>query len=97
MWNQFIVTITLRYEKPNETLLILIHRTFSILLIFRSSSVGATSLCDSGSFLTLPGQKDNVVRDGSVSPGTSKRERSVSVIAGKKIYNAGIICLTNFE
>ena len=33
--------------------------------------------------MALPGQKDNVVRDGSVSPGTSKRERSVSVIAGK--------------
>ena len=60
-----------------------IYRTLPILLIFYSSSVGATSLCDSGPFLALPGQKDNVVRDGSVSPGTSKRERSVSVIAGK--------------
>ena len=45
-----------------------------------SSSVGATSDCV---FLAPPGQQGH--RDGSVSPNTAKRDRSISVIAGKSI------------
>ena len=47
-----------------------------------SSSVGATSDCV---FLAPPGQQGH--RDGSVSPNTAKRDRSISVIAGKSIPN----------
>ena len=47
-----------------------------------SSSVGATSDCV---FLAPPGQQGH--RDGSVSPNTAKRDRSISVIAGKSIKN----------
>ena len=65
------------------------YHTFTndILIIFVfvsicSSSVGATSDCV---FLAPPGQQGH--RDGSVSPNTAKRDRSISVIAGKSIPN----------
>ena len=61
-----------RYKFSNDTLIIY----FSIC----SSSVGATSDCV---FLAPPGQQGH--RDGSVSPNTAKRDRSISVIAGKSI------------
>ena len=57
----------------------------NILIIYYSicsSSVGATSDCV---FLAPPGQQGH--RDGSVSPNTAKRDRSISVIAGKSFAN----------
>ena len=48
-----------------------------LILLNFSSSVGATSDCV---FLAPPMQQGQ--RDGSVSPGTEKRNRSISVIAG---------------
>ena len=51
--------------------------TQMLILLNFSSSVGATSDCV---FLAPPMQQGQ--RDGSVSPGTEKRNRSISVIAG---------------
>ena len=50
-----------------------------------SSSVGATSDCVFSNSLAPPMQQGQ--REGSVSPGTEKRNRSISVIAGKKSFN----------
>ena len=58
-------------------LLISIESPIIILHKFFSSSVGAASDCV---FLAPPMQQGQ--REGSVSPGTEKRNRSISVIAG---------------
>ena len=77
------LSIYYRYKFSNDTLIIY----FSIC----SSSVGATSDCV---FLAPPGQQGH--RDGSVSPNTAKRDRSISVIAGKSIKNTSLFTRSIF-
>jgi hypothetical protein len=54
--------------------------TGSTISLVSTNSVGATS-CDGNFLLPVPGN-----RDGSLSPGPSKKERSTSVIGGKYIF-----------
>ena len=71
-------------------MLISIESPIIILHKFFSSSVGAASDCV---FLAPPMQQGQ--REGSVSPGTEKRNRSISVIAGLCGITSEIFWLDN--